>query len=315
MTTRTTGLQLLLLLCPAATAWLAGLADAVPFLGLGTLLAVRLGVRARPAAAFAILLPVLYLAAAVTAHSTNAVVALMVAMAAAVGAAASLGLQRGLISLLAAALLGSFSQAGTSEVLAASGWLLAGSLYGWLLVATLLRRVSLPAPRVDAPAALGYALLLACLTLVAWFAARGGDFAHPWWLPLVAVAVSEPLPEPTAPRALRRLLLAAIASMVLVFVTDVFETHTGRALLLLPMLAAGLAASRRGAPVAVVFLAPVLVLMSGQPASHEPPMEYLLDCLAAFIPVLLVSSAGHWAYWMLQPVARPVEPRVEPGSA
>lgn len=314
MTTRTTGL-LILVLAPAATAWLAGLTGAAPFLGLGALLAIKLGVEARPAATFALLLPLLYLAAAVTAHSTGAVVALVVAIAAAVGAAASLGLQRGLIALLAAALLGSFRPADTAEVLTDSGWLLAGSMYGWLVVDTLLRSVSWPAPRVDAPAALGYSLLLAWVVLVAWFAARVGGFAHPWWLPLAAVAVSEPLPEPSVPRALLRTMLAAIAAMVLVFVTDVVETQAGRAGLLLAMLAAGIAVGRGGRPIAAVFLAPVLLLLSGQPASYEPPLEYLLDCLAAFIPVLVVASVGHWAYWTLRRVPRSVAPRTEPGSA
>jgi hypothetical protein len=200
-------------------------------------------------------------------------------------------------------------------VLTDSGWLLAGSAYGWLVVETLLRSVSRPAPRVDAPAALGYALLLACVVLVAWLAARRGGFAHPWWLPLAAVAVSEPLPEPSAPRALLRTMLAAIAAMVLVFVTDVFETPAGRAGLLFAMLAAGIAVGRRGRPIAAVFLAPVLLLLSGQPASYEPPLEYLLACLGAFLPVLVFASVAHWTYWTLRRVSRSGEPRAEPGSA
>lgn len=303
------------MLAPAAIACLAGLTEAAPFLGLGALLAIKLGVQARPAATVALLLPVLYLAAAVTAHSTDAVVALVAAIAAAVGAAASLGLHRGLVALLAAALLGSFNPAGTTEALVDSGWLLAGSVYGWVIAATWLRPLTLPAPRIDAQAALGYSLLLACVTLCAWFAARVGGFAHPWWLPLAAVAVSEPLPEPTAARALLRTVLAAVATMVLVFVTDVFETPGSRAVLLVPMLAAGLAAARCRRPLAAVYLAPVLLLLSGQPASYEPPLEYVFDCLAAFIPVLLVSSVGHWAYWTLRPAAARAEPRAEPGSA
>jgi len=314
MTIRTTGL-LLLMLAPAATAWLSGLTEAAPFLGLGAVLAIKLGVQARPAATFALLLPILYFAAAITAHSTDAVVALVAAIAAAVGAAASLGLHRGLLSLLAAALLGSFSPAGPTDALLDSGWLLAGSVYGWVMAVTLLRPLNLPSRPVDAQAALGYALLLACVTLCAWFAARVGGFAHPWWLPLAAVAVSEPLPEPSAARALLRTVLAAVAAMVLVFVTDVFETPGSRAALVAPMLAAGIAAARWRRPLAAVYLAPVLLLLSGQPASYEPPLDYLLECLAAFIPVLLVSSVGHWAYWTLRPAARRVEPRAEPGSA
>ena len=94
------------------------------------------------------------------------------------------------------------------------------------------------------------------MTLVAWFAARVGGFAHPWWLPLTAVAVSEPRPEPTVPRALLRTVLAATAALVLVFVTDVFESPVARAVLLVPLLAAGVAIGWRRRPIAAYFLRP-----------------------------------------------------------
>ena len=314
MTTRTIGI-VCLMLAPAAAAWLAGAAGAVPFLALGAVLAVQLGVQARPAAAFALLLPLLYLAAAVTAHVTDAVVALVAAIAAAVGAAASLGLQRGLVALLAAALLGSFSPAGTDDALADTGWLLAGSVYGWMVASVWLRDLRLPASRLDGQSAPGYALLLACVTLCAWFAARVGNFAHPWWLPLAVVAVSEPRAEPSPNRAALRMLLAASAAMVLVFVTDVFETPASRAVLVLPLLAAGVAATRRHSPLAAVFMVPLLLLLSGQPASREPPLDYLVESLAAFIPVVVVASVGHWVLWTLRPAAGRVEPGAEPGSA
>lgn len=303
------------MLAPAAVAWLAGVGEAAPFLALGTVLAVQLGMLARPAAAFALLLPFLYLAAAVTAHATDAVVALVAAIAAAVGASASLGLHRGLSALLAAALFGSFSPAETAAVLVESGWLLAGSAYGWTLASTLLRGVHLPTPRLDGRAAPGYALLLACVTVCAWFAARLGSFAHPWWLPLAVVAVSEPSAEPGAARAVLRMLLAASATMVLVFVTDVFETPASRAVLALPMLAAAVAAAWRSTHLAAVFIAPLLLLLSGQPASREPPLDYLLACLAAFVPVVIVASVGHWVLWTLRPASARVAAGAGPGSA
>jgi hypothetical protein len=314
MTTKTITV-VMLTLGPAAAAWLAGFGAASPYLALGAVLAIKLGVQARPAAGFALLLPVLYLAAAVTASSTDAVAALVVALAAAIGAAASLGLHRGLVALLAAALLGSFRPAVATGLLAESGWLLAGATYGWLISATLLRSVDLPATRVDGQNALGYAMLLACVTLVAWFAARVGGFDHPWWLPLTVVAVSEPRPEPTALRALLRTVLAATAALVLVWVTDVFESPGARIVLLLPLLVTGISIGWRRRPIAAVFLAPVLLLLSGQPASHEPPLDYLLACLAAFVPVLAVSSVGHWAYWTLRVAPRRVAARAESGSA
>jgi hypothetical protein len=303
------------MLAPAAVAWLAGMSEAAPLLALGTVLAIQLGVLARPAAAFAMLLPFLYLAAAVTAYTTDAVVTLVAAIAAAVGASASLGLQRGLFALFAAALLGSFSPGETDAALTESGWLLAGSTYGWIVSSTWLRRVRLPTPRLDGRAATGYALLLACVTLCAWFFARAGGFAHSWWLPAAVVAVSEPSAEPGAARAVLRMLLATSAAMVLVFVTDVFETPASRAVLALPMLAAAVAATRRRPHLAAVCVAPLLLLLSGQPASREPPLDYLLDCLAAFVPAVTVASIGHWLLWASRPAPPRIASGAEPGSA
>ena len=86
MKTRTFGLTLLLL-APIATAYLAGQGEAAKFVGIGAVLAVLLGLLARPVAASAVLLPAVYAAAALTVQSTDGVVALIVAIAAAVGAA------------------------------------------------------------------------------------------------------------------------------------------------------------------------------------------------------------------------------------
>ena len=52
------------------------------------------------------------------------------------------------------------------EALVDSGWLLAGSMYGWVIAATWLRPLTLPAPRIDAQSALGYALLPGVWTLL-----------------------------------------------------------------------------------------------------------------------------------------------------
>ena len=103
--------------------------------------------------------------------------------------------------------------------------------------------------------------------------------------------------------------------MVLVFVTDVFETPAARAVLLVPLLAAAVSIGGQRRPIAAVFLAPVLLLLSGQPASTEPPLDYVLACLAAFVPVLAVSSLGHWAFWTLRTAPRRVNARAGSGSA
>jgi hypothetical protein len=300
MTTRTLGV-LILLLGPAAIAYIAGFNEAAHYLALGALLAVQLGVLARPVAGFAVLLPLVYAAAAITAQSTDGVVALIVAIAAAVGAASSQGLHRGLIALLAAALIGSFEPAASGDVIARAGFLLAGSSYGFLLAVTLLRRVTLDAPHLHPQSALGYAVLLAVLTLVAWFAARFAGLGHPWWLPLMVVAVSEPLPRGAARKALLRTVLAAAAALALVLVTDWVEAPAVRALLLVGLLLVTLSAGSTSPALSAMLIVPVLALVSSHAAIHDTPIDFLQVTLPAFVPVVTVSALGHWLYWTLRP--------------
>jgi hypothetical protein len=302
MTKRTLGV-LILLLGPAAAAYLLGFKEAAHYLGLGAMLAVQLSVLARPVAAFAVLLPVVYAAAAITAQSTDGVVALIVAIAAAVGAASSQGLHRGLVALLAAALLGSFEPASTGDVVVRAGFLLAGSSYGCLLAVTVLRRLTVAAPHLHPQSALGYAVLLAVVTLVAWFAARLAGLAHPWWLPLVLVAVSEPLQVGATRQALLRTVIAATAAMAIILVTDSVEAPAVRALLLVVALFVTLSAGSRRPALSAVLIVPVLVLLSSHAAVHETPLDFLQSTLPAFLPVLAVSALGHWLFWTLRPGA------------
>lgn len=291
---------LLLLLAPAALAYLAGFNETAHYVALGAVLALQLSVLSRPVAAFSILLPMVYAAAAITAQSTDAVVALIVAIAAAVGAASSQGLHRGLVALLAAALLGSFEPASGGAVLTRAGFLLAGSSYGFLLAITVLRRLNLAAPRVHPQSALGYAVLLALVTLVAWFAARYAGIAHPWWLPLAVVAISEPSPEGSARQALVRAVLAATAAMAIVFVSDVVHAPLARVALLVSLLFLVLSVGNRRPGLLAVLTAPVLVLLSSHAAIHDTPLDFLLVVVPVFVPVIAISGLGHWLFWTLR---------------
>ena len=305
MTTRALGV-LILLLAPAALAYLAGFNEAAHYVAIGAVLALQLSVLSRPVAAFAILLPMVYAAAAITAQSTDAVVALIVAIAAAVGAASSQGLHRGLVALLAAALLGSFEPATGGDVLVRAGFLLAGCSYGFLLGITVLRRLNLAARQVHPQSALGYAVLLALVTLVAWFAARYAGFAHPWWLPLAVVAISEPSPEVSPRLALVQTVLAATAAMSIVFVSDAFDVPLVRAALLLSVLFLALSVGNRRPGLLGMLTAPVLVLLSSHAAIHETPLDSLLVVVPAFVLVIAVSGFGHWLFWTLRSGSRRV---------
>src|SRR5262245_50333659 len=132
----------LLILVPSAAAYLAGYTDVSQYFSLGVVLAINLTLLARPLAPFAALLPMVYAAAAVTAESTDGVAALVVAVAAAVGAASSQGLHRGLLSVLAAALIGSFEPASGPMVFGRAASMLAGCVYGVMIGITLLRNVA-----------------------------------------------------------------------------------------------------------------------------------------------------------------------------
>ena len=162
----------LLVLGPTAAAYLAGYTDVSQYFALGAVLAINLTLLARPIAPFAALLPMAYAAAAVTSESTDGVAALIVAVAAAVGAASSQGLHRGLLSVLAAALIGSFEPASGLTVFERAGSMLAGCVYGVILGITLLRNVEVESRAVHPQTALSYAVLLAVLVLIAWLVAR-----------------------------------------------------------------------------------------------------------------------------------------------
>lgn len=294
----------LLLLGPIGIAYLAGYGEAAKFVGIGAVLAVLLGLLARPVAAFAVLLPVVYAAAALTVQSTQGVVALIVAIAAAVGAAGSLGLQRGLVALLGAALLGSFEPAAAGDVLRRSGLMLIGIGYGFGLVITVLRNVNVAGRAVRPQATVGYAALLAVLALVAWYAARMGGLAYAWWLPLAVVAVSEPVAKHSPWQALVRTAAVLCITLVLVTVVVAVDAPALRGALLAALVLAAVWQGIRHPTVVALLLTPVLVLLS----SLGPPDVELNGQLAAPLVASLVIFAatclGHWAFWTL---------RAEPG--
>ena len=214
MLLRVTGL-IVLLLAPAAGMYLSGFPDAARNVALGTALAFHLGVLARPLAPFSFLIAGLYAAAAITANFTDGVAALIVASAAATGAASSLGYHRGLLAMLAAALIGSFDPATADIVAYRSLSMFAGCMYGFLLVCTAGRTLVVHRPlAVHSKTALSYSVLLAVLVLVAWFTARMAGLEQAWWLPLTVAALGEPWLRSTPGNAVARLALALAGTLL-----------------------------------------------------------------------------------------------------
>lgn len=298
MTARITAL--LLLLAPAAALYLAGYPDPARDVVLGTVLAFHLGVLARPLAPFSFLIAAIYTAAAITANFTDGVAALIVAAAAATGAASSLGFHRGLLALLAAALIGSFEPAYAT----AAAWrglaLLAGCLYGFALVVTVAKPMVARPVAVHSTTALGYSVLLAVLVLIAWFTARAVGLEQGWWLPLTVAALGEPWLKNTPGQAVARLALALTGTL---FALIVFGALTAAALrgglavtLLLALLTLG-----RGRPnVQDFLLTPVLVLLTAGSTAYA----FDLNVAGTFIAFLIVAAftvLGKWVLWTLRP--------------
>jgi len=290
-----------LVLGPTAVAYSAGYTDVSQYFALGAVLAINLTLLARPIAPFAALLPMAYAAAAVTSESTDGVAALIVAVAAAVGAASSQGLHRGLLSVLAAALIGSFEPAEGLTVFERAGSMLAGCVYGVMLGITLLRKVEVESRAVHPQTALSYAVLLAVLVLIAWLAARVADFAHGWWLPLAAAAIGEPALDRPPGRAAARLALALLATLLLVVLIQSFDVPTVRVLLVGALLLLMLTVGRQTAALQALLLTPAAVLLVQHRNLGNTVVGYLSTALVACAIVFVATLLGKWVLWTLRP--------------
>jgi hypothetical protein len=291
-----------LLLLPAAVAYRMGHDEFAHYCVLGTVLAFHLGVQARQLATFGVLIPFVYAAAAVTATHTDGVAALIVAVAAATGAASSLGYHRGLLAVLAAVLIGSYEPAEADVVVNRASAMFAGAAYGVVLVYTVGRGLVARTVAVNAQTALGYSMLLAVLVLVAWLMARVPHVAALWWLPLAVAAIGDPWLERSAGRAVGKLTVALAATLVvLALLEPVTEPALRAACAVVLMLCLVLAG--RGRPWLQGFLfTPVLVLLASDDHNHAST-DYLQATLAAFAVVAAFTVLGKWVLWTLRPDA------------
>jgi len=292
---------IVLLLAPAAATYLYGYPDIARNIALGTALAFHLGVLARPLAPFCFLIAGVYAAAAVTANFTDGVAALIVASAAATGAASSLGFHRGLLAMLAAALIGSFEPAAADVVAYRSLAIFGGSMYGFLLVVTVGRTMVAHRPvAVHSKTALSYSVLLAVLVLVAWFTARAAGLAHAWWLPLTVAALGEPWLRGTPGRAVARLALALAGTLMALALFDALVEPALRAACGVTLLLAMLTLGRKRSDLQDFLLTPVLVLLAAGDADYSSGV-YLGGTLLAFAIVSTFTVLGKWVLWTLRP--------------
>lgn len=299
MIIRAIGLACLLLL-PAVAAYLAGFDDYARVAVVGAVLAYFMGSLARPIARFGVLIPIVYAAAAVTANFTDGVAALIVAIAAAAGAASSLGYHRAMLAVLAAALIGSFEPASTLVVFGRALAMFTGCLYGVVLVATLGNGFAAAPRAVHTKTALSYSILLAVLVLLAWFTARAAELEHAWWLPLTVAALGDPWFEGSPRRAVGRLALTLAGTLLVLTlfeaVPDPMFRLTGAVVLLVALLSMGPQRSHwRG-----FLITPILVLLVAVDREYEPA-RFLEATVLAFVFVAVFTVLGKWVLWTLRP--------------
>lgn len=288
-----------LLLLPAAALFATGDASLARYLVLGTLFAFLVGILSRPIAPFALLIPALYAAAAMTGF-TDGVAALIVAVAAAAGAASSQGYHRGLFGMLAAVLMGSFEPAEAGVALSRAAVMLAGAGYGLLLVQTVARGIEAPSPAVHPHTALSYAVLLAALVLAAWLMAHITGSAGAWWLPLTVAALGEPSLHGTVGRAVARLAAALAGTLVLLVALQLLEAPALRAACAIGLLLALILLGRRQVWLQGFVLVPLAVLFVGPQAVPTEGTQLQATLLVSAL-VFAFTVLGQWMLWTLRP--------------
>ena len=299
MLMRSVGLTMLLL-APAAGALLAGYGEPARCLALGAVLALQLTLLARPVGRFSVLLPMVYAAAAITAQATEGVIALVIAIAAAVGAASSLGYQRGLLAVLSAVLIGSGEPAEPSEILQRAAAMLAGSSYGFLLAVTVLRDVRVPGNAVHPQTALSYAVLLAMLVMAAWLIARYAGLDHAWWLPLAVAAAGEPAVGKSVSRSMLRITGALAGIVLLAILVELVASPDLQAGLVVVLVLTMVAGTRRWGWLPSVLITPLLILLASADPSRLGQGDGIGALLVASGLVLGLAALGQWLHWALR---------------
>jgi hypothetical protein len=301
MLPRAIGVVVVLLLPSLAAGWL-GFEEHARMVLLGTLCAFHLGMLARPIAPFALLLPLVYAGAALTAHFTDGVAALLIAVAAVTGAASSLGYHRGLLALLAAALIGSFEPGSAPDVTRNAAFMMAGCVCGWLAAATVGRVIAVRLVAVGSQTALGYAMLLAILVIIAWLTARAAGLEGAWWLPLTVAALGDPWLEGTPGQAVGRLAIALGATLLSVALVVSVGDPLLRGLLTAGLMLLLLGVGVRHVALRTFLLTPLLVLAASQDGGADPG-HFLATTMLAYAVVATCTVLGKWTLWTLRPDA------------
>jgi hypothetical protein len=203
--------------------------------------------------------------------------------------------------VLAATLIGSSESAVPSAVVAPTLAMLAGSSYGFLIAVTVLRDMGIDTRAVHPQTALSYAVLLAVLVTVAWFAARAFDLAHGWWIPLAVASVGQPALSGSVRRSLLYLASALLLTMLLVSLVEISDGAGMRAVLLLVMGLIVILFGRGRRWLRALMFTPILILVVSHQGHRATPLEYLNSASLACAVVFGVAVLGQWILWTIRP--------------
>jgi small basic protein len=206
-----------------------------------------------------------------------------------------------LLSVLAAALLGSFEPGDFAEVAERGAAMLLGCVYGWLVASTVLRHVSVESRAVHSQTAVGYAALLSVLVLTAWFVARVTGLTHGWWLPLAAAAIGEPALLGSSRSAAIRLAVGLCSAFVLVTLVEAIHQPVLRVACAALLLTVVFTVRPRTAAVQAMLLTPVAVALANNADPHLTVDDYVGAVLLAALLVFLATLLGKWVLWTLRP--------------
>jgi hypothetical protein len=170
-----------------------------------------------------------------------------------------------------------------------------------MLGITLLRNVEVESRAVHPQTALSYAVLLAVLVLIAWLAARVADFGHGWWLPLAAAAIGEPALDRPPGRAVARLALALLATLLLVVLIQSLDVPAVRLLMVGALLLLMLTVGRQTASLQALLLTPATVLLVQHRNLEHTVIDYLSSAFVACAIVFVATLLGKWVLWTLRP--------------
>jgi hypothetical protein len=176
----------------------------------------------------------------------------------------------------------------------------AGCACGWLAATSMGRGVALRQVAVNSETALGYAVLLALLVVIAWFTARATNLSQAWWLPLTVAALGDPWLDGTPARAVRRLALALAGTLLAVATLAALTEPLARVACAAALMIIMLNSAPGRMDLRAFLLTPMLVLL----ASEYPgvsPLQFLQTTLLAFVVVATCTVLGNWVLWTLRP--------------